>query len=97
MEANQAPDRVVIALAGRRIDAPDTDPPRFPLENVPIVRQRLVDIDRRSTQRRNARIGCDPLEVWNANHPQRVLGRFIDDRQTNFRCGADMFEKTFFK
>jgi hypothetical protein len=34
MEANQAPDPVVIALAGQRIDAPDTDPPRFPLENV---------------------------------------------------------------
>ena len=44
MEANQAPDRVVIALAGRRIDAPDTNPPRFPLENVPMVRQRLADM-----------------------------------------------------
>src|SRR3984957_6214255 len=32
----------VIALAGRRIDAPDTDPPRFPLQNVPIVRRRLA-------------------------------------------------------
>jgi hypothetical protein len=32
----------VIALAGRRIDAPGTDPPRFPLENVPIVRGRIA-------------------------------------------------------
>ena len=32
----------VIALVGRRIDAPDTDPPRFPLQNVPIVRRRLA-------------------------------------------------------
>jgi hypothetical protein len=44
MEANQAPEPAVIALAGRRIDAPDTDPPRFPLENVPLVRQRLADM-----------------------------------------------------
>jgi hypothetical protein len=44
MEVNHAPDRVVIAPAGRRIDAPDTDPPRLPLENVPMVRQRLVDM-----------------------------------------------------
>ncbi len=34
----------VIALAGRRIDAPDTDPPRFPLKNVSIVRRRLADL-----------------------------------------------------
>ena len=33
--------RAVIALTGRRIDAPDTDPPRFLLANVPIVRKRL--------------------------------------------------------
>jgi hypothetical protein len=26
----------------KRIDAPDTDPPRFPLQNVPIVRRRLA-------------------------------------------------------
>jgi hypothetical protein len=32
----------VIALAGRRIDAPGTDPTRFPLENVSIVRERLA-------------------------------------------------------
>ena len=44
MEANQARHPAVIALAGRRIDAPDTDPPRFPLGNIPMVRQRLVDM-----------------------------------------------------
>ena len=41
-EINQISYHAVIALAGRRIDAPDTDPPRFPLENVPIVRSRLA-------------------------------------------------------
>jgi hypothetical protein len=34
----------VIALAGRRVDAANTDPPRFPLQNVPVVRQRLADV-----------------------------------------------------
>jgi hypothetical protein len=32
---------VVIALAGRRVDPPDADPPRFPLANLPLVRERL--------------------------------------------------------
>ncbi len=31
----------VVALAGRRIDASGSDSPRFPLENVPLVRRRL--------------------------------------------------------
>lgn len=34
----------VVALAGRRIDAPDTRPSRFPIENVPLVRRRLADL-----------------------------------------------------
>ena len=33
----------VIALAGRRIDADGTDPPRFPLEQVSAVRRRLAE------------------------------------------------------
>jgi hypothetical protein len=33
----------VIALAGRRIDAEGSDPPRFPLMNVPVVRKRLAE------------------------------------------------------
>jgi hypothetical protein len=32
----------IIALAGRRIDAPDTTPPRFPLSKVEEVRSRLA-------------------------------------------------------
>lgn len=32
---------MIIALAGRRIDAPDGEPDRFPLRNVGLVRQRL--------------------------------------------------------
>jgi hypothetical protein len=34
----------VVALAGRRIDAEGTDPPRFPLANVPLVRKRLAEL-----------------------------------------------------
>jgi hypothetical protein len=33
--------RCVIALAGRRIDAPDAETPRFPLAAVPFVREQL--------------------------------------------------------
>jgi hypothetical protein len=32
----------VVALAGRRVDATGTEPPRFPLENGPVVRKRLA-------------------------------------------------------
>jgi len=35
---------VIIALAGRRIDAPDAPTPRFPSENVPLVQSRLADL-----------------------------------------------------
>jgi hypothetical protein len=34
----------VVALAGRRVDAAGTQPPRFPLENVPVVRKRLAEL-----------------------------------------------------
>lgn len=39
---NIIPYHAVIALAGRRIDAPETKSARFPLSNVPIVRERLA-------------------------------------------------------
>jgi hypothetical protein len=35
---------MVIALVGRRIDAPDTDRPVFPLASVDVVRQRVCDL-----------------------------------------------------
>ena len=41
---DRSSDRAVVALAGRRIDAPGTDPPRFPLEAVPGVRRRLAEM-----------------------------------------------------
>jgi hypothetical protein len=43
-DPNQIPYHAVIALAGRRIDAPDTNSPRFPLEHVPLVRRRIVHL-----------------------------------------------------
>ena len=35
---------MVIAMAGRRIDAPDSKSPRFPLQNVPVVERRLDEL-----------------------------------------------------
>lgn len=43
-EAKQISYHAVIALAGRRIDGPGTDPPRFPLDHVPFVRKRIADL-----------------------------------------------------
>ena len=33
---------MVVALAGRRVDAPDVERPRFPLANVEAVKKRLM-------------------------------------------------------
>jgi hypothetical protein len=44
MPTEQDAKAVVVALAGRRIDAPGSDPPRFPLDNVPTVRTRLKEL-----------------------------------------------------
>jgi hypothetical protein len=41
-DTKQVSYHAVLALAGRRIDAPETEPPRFPLKNVPMVRERLA-------------------------------------------------------
>ena len=41
-ELNQESYGAVIALAGRRVDASDTSPSRFPLGNVPLVRSRIA-------------------------------------------------------
>jgi hypothetical protein len=43
MEPSQ-PAPAVVAVAGRRIDPTGSMPPRFPLENVPLVRQRLAEV-----------------------------------------------------
>ena len=34
----------VVALAGRRVDAVGTHPPRFPPESIPVVRKRLTEL-----------------------------------------------------
>ena len=40
---------MIIAVAGRRIDAEGASPARFPLKNVGLVRQRLEEVFRRET------------------------------------------------
>jgi len=86
MQADQAPDPAVIALAGRRIDAPDTDPPRFPLENVPLVRQRLTDMlvaERTEALVCSAACGADLIALEEAERlgiRRRIVLPFSPDR-----------------
>jgi len=57
---------VIAALAGRRIDAPASAPPRFPLANVPLVRARLAERfahDRPDTLVCSAACGADLLAL----------------------------------
>jgi hypothetical protein len=42
-EREQSQVSAVVALAGRRIDAAGAEPARFPLEQVPLVRQRVAE------------------------------------------------------
>ncbi len=43
-DQSQGRPGAIIALAGRRVDPADGDTARFPLENVPLVRHRLVQL-----------------------------------------------------
>jgi hypothetical protein len=96
MEVNQAPDPAVIALTGRQIDAPDTDPPHFPLEyvpNVPMVRQRLADMlaeERADALVCSAACGADLIaleEVERLGVRRCIVLPFSPDRFT-FSLGA---------
>ncbi len=51
----QPGDGAVVALAGRRVDAPGTQPPRFPPGNVPLVRKRVAQL---LTEERAAALVC---------------------------------------
>jgi len=42
-DLKQCPSNTVVALAGRRIDAPNAEEPRFPLKNVNKVRRRIAE------------------------------------------------------
>lgn len=51
-----APDQgPVLALAGRRVDAPGATTPRFPLERVPVVRERIRQL---LEERQPSRLVC---------------------------------------
>lgn len=59
----------VAAVAGRRIDAPDTMPPRFPLGAIPLVRQRLAALlveERVSALVASAACGADLIALEEA-------------------------------
>jgi hypothetical protein len=61
--------RVVVGLAGRRIDVPNPDVERFPLSNVELVRQRLHDLfrqERPATLVSSAACGADLIALEEA-------------------------------
>jgi hypothetical protein len=96
---SEAKDASVIALAGRRIDAPGADPPRFPLERVPAVRQLLADLlaeERPTALACSAACGADLVALEAAEQlglrrrivlpfvPQRFRGTSVTDRPGNW-------------
>jgi hypothetical protein len=94
-ETNQILYHAVIALAGRRIDAPDADPPRFPLQDVPVVRKRLAALlasERAEVLVCSAACGADLIALEEAERlglhrrivlpfpPKRFRGTSVTDR-----------------
>src|SRR5262245_66089037 len=83
---------MIIALAGRRIDAPDAPTPRFPSENVRLVQSRLADLFAREGATAlvsSGACGADlvALEVAGARGMQRrvVLAR-SEERRVGKEC-----------
>ncbi len=79
-------DGAVVALAGRRVDAPGTQPPRFPPGNVPLVRQRLADLlarERAAALVCSAACGADLLALEEAERlglRRRIVLPFAAER-----------------
>ena len=77
---------MIIALAGRRIDAPDATAPRFPLENAEAVRERIYTflVDRKATALIcSAACGADLLALDTAGElgiPRHIVLPFEQDR-----------------
>jgi hypothetical protein len=92
---SEAKDASVIALAGRRIDAPGADLPRFPLDHVPSVHQQLADLlveERTAALVCSAACGADLVALEVAEQlglrrrivlpfaPERFRGTSVTDR-----------------
>jgi hypothetical protein len=92
---SEAKDASVIALAGRRIDAPHAGPPRFPLDRAPLVRQQLADLlveERATALVCSAACGSDLVALEAAEQlglrrrivlpfgPERFRGTSVTDR-----------------
>jgi hypothetical protein len=79
-------DTAIVALAGRRIDAVDTNPSRFPLDAVPTVRRRLADLlarERAVALVCSAACGADLLALEEAERlglRRRIVLPFPPDR-----------------
>jgi hypothetical protein len=81
---------VIIALAGRRIDPPDAATPRFPLENVSLVTQRLRALFNTRTVKvvvSSAACGADLLAL-------SVAGQVGIRRRVILPFGRDKFRET---
>jgi hypothetical protein len=81
---------MVIALAGRRVDAPDATERRFPLSRSVQVRQRIYDVflaAHASTVVCSAACGADLLAL-EAARDLNIRARIV------LPCGRDLFRKT---
>lgn len=79
---------MVIAVAGRRIDAADTSTPRFPLQNVPIVERRLDELLERLTARGlvgSAACGADLIALTLAGRRKMRRRVVLPSLQEKFR------------
>src|SRR5438270_11295822 len=80
------PRKAVIALAGRRIDAPDAKATRFPLDAVPLVHQRLRELFRQEQADAlvcSAACGADLIALDEAGRlgiRRRIVLPFAPDR-----------------
>lgn len=96
---------MIIALAGRRIDAPDTSTPAFPLQNVPIVGERLRGLMKEHDARAivsSAACGADLLALQAAGelglrrrillpfNPQRFRDNSVTDRPGDWASVYDL-------
>ena len=94
----------IIALAGRRIDTPGTNPPRFPLDSVPLVRARIAEllrVERAAAVVASAACGADLIALEEAERigirrrivlpfPARIFRRTsVTDRPGTWGAGFD--------
>ncbi len=79
---------MIIALAGRRIDEEGTDTPRFPLENIRFVRERLKTLFEENDAKAlvsSAACGADLLALDVAGEPGLRRRIILPSKPEKFR------------